>query len=287
MIKDLNNCWWMDLGYPGEYVYGDGIYIDEWYIDERWLPVNGLGEFYWVSTHGRVWSYLENRFIYGSPCNKCGHIDLSLRDYDGKRIHRFMHRLVAEAFIPNPHGYPDVLHGPDDDPGNNCVWNLRWGTQLDNTRDCIDRGRFKFFSDEDRELAMQKRRMSIVAYNVRSGERFEFISQCEAARKLNMSQSEISAVILGNRHRVGSWIFARCWDDIPDIESIDIHRHAKRPMIRATSIRTGVIMRFKGLTAAANQLGVNISSISNVLHGKQRVAKGWIFEYVDEEEYDE
>jgi hypothetical protein len=45
-------------------------------------------------------------------------------------------------------------------------------------------------------------------------------------------------------------------------------------------------MYFKGLTAAATRLNMSVASVSNVLHEKQRFAKGWLFEYMDEEEYD-
>lgn len=42
-----------------------------------------------------------------------------------------VHRLVAIAFIPNPNNYPVVMH-LDNDPSNNRVENLKWGTYKDN-----------------------------------------------------------------------------------------------------------------------------------------------------------
>jgi hypothetical protein len=46
----------------------------------------------------------------------------------------FLHRLVATTFIPNPNNYPCVCH-KDDNPANNCVDNLWWGTQDMNNKD--------------------------------------------------------------------------------------------------------------------------------------------------------
>lgn len=53
-----------------------------------------------------------------------------------------IHRLVAEAYIPNPNNLPVVMH-LDDNPLNNKVSNLKWGTQKDNVRDAISKGRLK------------------------------------------------------------------------------------------------------------------------------------------------
>lgn len=48
-----------------------------------------------------------------------------LTDGKGKVEHKSVHRLVAEAFIPNPNGYEEVNH-KDRDPSNNRIDNLEW-----------------------------------------------------------------------------------------------------------------------------------------------------------------
>ena len=60
---------------------------------------------------------------------------------DGRRIPRYVHRIVASAFIPNPLGYPCVLHA-DGTRDNNHASNLSWGTHKQNIADAIRGGTF-------------------------------------------------------------------------------------------------------------------------------------------------
>lgn len=50
---------------------------------------------------------------------------------------RYVHRLVAKAFLENPNNLPQVGH-KDHDKENNCVDNLYWTSQSQNTRDGIE-----------------------------------------------------------------------------------------------------------------------------------------------------
>ena len=52
-----------------------------------------------------------------------------------------IHRLVAETYIPNPNNYPQVMH-LDNNPSNNHVSNLQWGTQSMNMKQCVADGRY-------------------------------------------------------------------------------------------------------------------------------------------------
>ena len=54
-----------------------------------------------------------------------------------------IHRLVAEAYIPNPNNLPVVMH-LNNIRTDNRAENLKWGTQKENTQQCIQEGRFYF-----------------------------------------------------------------------------------------------------------------------------------------------
>lgn len=274
---------WDVDGFPGEYVYGDIGYVDDYYMDERWKRVVGAPD-YWISTKARVWSSIQQRFIEGCT-NDRGYTDFSLRVY-GHRVRKYLHRMLGEVFIPNPHGYPEVRH-LDDNPLNNDLDNLEWGTQLHNMRDCIDNGHFRYLTREDIERANAIRRTPIVAIRFRDGKVRHFISQQEAARQLGLEQSSINGVLRGKSRGSGGYyfVFERDFDDAVDYINRDYHR--RKIPVKAINVSTGEIRVYPNARTASRELGVHESSISTILRGKGRSAKGWTFNNVDlEDEYD-
>lgn len=87
---------------------------------------------YWVSEHGKVYSEKRKCFKPLSPRVNKGYLAVDLYKED-KKYEKYIHRLVAEAFISNPDNLPQVNH-IDEDKFNNSIDNLEWSTPRDNIR---------------------------------------------------------------------------------------------------------------------------------------------------------
>ena len=97
---------------------------------EQWKVITGF-TIYEVSTEGNVRNRNTGKLLVPRE-DKHGYFKVNLYK-NGKQKTRFIHRLVAIAFIPNPHNLPTVNH-KNENKHNNHVDNLEWMTQGNNLR---------------------------------------------------------------------------------------------------------------------------------------------------------
>lgn len=161
---------------------------------EIWKDIKGYEGLYQVSNMGRVKSL--NRFIYksngtiqpfkGKICAMCpdnNYIKVSLSK-NGKYALKLVHRLVAEAFIPNPENKPEIDH-INTDRKDNRVENLRWCTHKENVNNPLTISKYKantgrIVSNETREklsLALKGRKMSKESISKRTKSTYKPIIQ--------------------------------------------------------------------------------------------------------------
>ena len=108
---------------------------------EKWKQITGYS-LYQVSTKGRIKSFKNSKERILKPKeNSKGYLRVALVRDDGKKKLLFVHRLVAETFIPHKRSL-NVVNHLDFNPLNNDVKNLEWTTQKENMRYSFKAGRF-------------------------------------------------------------------------------------------------------------------------------------------------
>ena len=106
-------------------------------MKEIWKDVKNFEDKYEISIFGRIKNKKTNH-IYKTTNQYGDYFRVNLFD-KGKRKTILIHRVVAEAFIPNPENLPCVNH-KDLNKQNNCIDNLEWCTYSYNTKDAILKG---------------------------------------------------------------------------------------------------------------------------------------------------
>lgn len=114
--------------------------------EEQWRAVSGFEGFYEVSSFGKLrgldrlvgyrYSGMQRLWkgrIRKASRQKTGYMLVELRNNGTKTIAKLVHRLVAQAFVPNPENKPHVNH-LDGNKANNHVDNLAWCTAAENER---------------------------------------------------------------------------------------------------------------------------------------------------------
>lgn len=124
----------MDFGltsYEMKLLFGNnGFKKFKWKV-LKYIP--GYNRRYSIHREGKVWSKAKKRGMNTNgkwlkeSCHKNGYLQVRLYK-DGKAKAFYIHRLVAEAFLPNPHGFKCIKH-KDGNKHNNHVMNLEWTSQ--------------------------------------------------------------------------------------------------------------------------------------------------------------
>ena len=183
-------------------------------MGEKWIDIPGYEGWYQVSNCGNVRSVdrvIEQWSRYGHPIqrkikgrlvtptdNGYGYQIVGLRR-NQERENKYVHRLVAEAFIENAANLPEVNH-KDYDKTNNKVSNLEWVSRLDNIGHSIPHMRgprkgarlpktgYKYISMEE-----GKYRLCIHLHGIRFDRRYDTLQEALERREVIMSDWQHNA----------------------------------------------------------------------------------------------
>lgn len=224
---------------------------------------------YSVSDNGEVRKDTTNRLMKLQIQQGYSHVTIQIN----RKPKRFrVHRLVAEAFIPNPDGKPYVNH-IDGNRQNNSVTNLEWVTPAENTRHAVDTG-----------LMLPTRERAVVQFSLDGEKIAEYVSISAAARKTNSKDEKICLCcqLQREQHNGYQWRYKNeCGEKLQKIKEYT----TKPKKVAQINPKTGeVIAIYNSMTQAAKAVGGTQSAITHVIKGDKQTKthKGFGWKLVED-----
>lgn len=159
-------------------------------INETWRIIAEFSN-YEVSNTGKVRSIIHDKVL--RPSDNRGYERVRLYR-NGEVQSKFVHQLVAEAFLDDRHDELEINH-IDGNKKNNSIDNLEWCTHRDNMKHAFDTG-LKTPSG-----GLPNRRLRVVETDV------IYESAYDCARDMHLDQAHINHCLMGKRNRHGGYHF--------------------------------------------------------------------------------
>lgn len=164
-----------------------------------WIDIKGFEGRYQVSPDGMVRNVKTLRIL--KPKNSKGYLQVCL----GARNYSYIHRLVAQAFIPNPDELPQVNH-LDGIKSNNAVTNLEWCSASGNLKHAYECGLLDSTACKNPKSGYEHSRSRAVVMSSESGHiQITYPSIRNAAAETGVDQSSIHGALHGKFKQAGGW----------------------------------------------------------------------------------
>lgn len=187
---------------------------------EIWKDVKGLEEFYQISNYGQLKSkdrtvrnisgyFTKKGKILKPQPNSNGYLRFDFRGKESEAKRLFIHRVVAEAFIPNPGNKPQVNH-IDFDYTNNRSSNLEWVTASENSFHSVKAGRFDELFAKTTKIFSEHRKLKhkpVIGINRETGHILKFPTINSAGRHFGGAAGDICNCCQRKRQQARGYIW--------------------------------------------------------------------------------
>lgn len=174
-------------------------------MKEIWKTIDRYGGLYQVSNLGRVRNC--DGLVMSQKPSKDGYVRILLYK-DGKYKAEYAHKLVANAFIPNPDNKPEINH-IDANKSNNYVDNLEWVTRSENHHHAVAKGLKPICPTFKKYGADNPCSKPVLQYDMNGNLIREWKSRIDAAHYIGCDPNSITRCINGVRKSCKGFIWKR------------------------------------------------------------------------------
>ena len=241
-----------------------------------WKEIPNTDGLYLISEEGKVFSARSNRIIKNQRLSN-GYWRVEL-NFSGTSKRYFIHRLVAETFLPNPDNLPEVNH-KDENPSNNHVSNLEWCTHKYNvnygTRNIRMIANRESLKGEDNPQSIR-----VYQYSLEGDFIAEYGSCGEAGRETGLKWSSIARAARGERKQYAGYY----WSDKKEFSYNGVRdQHFKYGAILKCDINGNVIKRYE-TSLQLKEDGYNQISVNRACRGERKTYKGYMWKHEGDNE---
>lgn len=217
---------------------------------------------YSISDKGEIRNDITNKLL--RPTVQYGYERVSLK-YGEKYYGNSIHRLVAQAFIPNPNNYPIINH-KDGNKKNNKIENLEWCTYSYNTKEAH---RLKKFIPTK----------PVNQYNLRGELIWTYNSILDAANQTGTLQEKITEVCQRKRKSTNQYQ----WRYVDDEQDVYIDYNPPTLAKKVGQYKNGkLINTYNSFSEAAKAVDGTSSAISRICSGINKTHKGYGWKIVED-----
>ena len=238
---------------------------------EIWKDVKGYEGIYLISNIGRVKridckNTQKERILKNCKCN--GYYGVSLSKNGAKSL-ELIHRLVAEAFIPNPENKPCIDH-INTIKSDNRVENLRWVTYKENSNNPLTK---KNISTSKK--AQNRRGVNSKLFGTKVKQEVkEKISKSHKGKKLSEeTKRKLSEINKGNKHKEETKIkISKSLTGSKNVNSV--------PVVQLTP--NGEFVKIYDCISETGRNGFTAPNVSKCCRGLRKYHKGYMWKYLEE-----